>query len=76
MMQPQESPIPGQLFKPEYETVRYGRDSLKMSAILAWNHWNRKHHKTNPDDDFISMSRNKYIFLLFQEFLNNYSSDL
>ena len=30
-MQPQENPIPGQLYKPERETVKYGRDSLNLS---------------------------------------------
>ena len=39
-MQPQVNPIPGQLYKPRFETVRYGRDSLTVSAINSWNHLN------------------------------------
>ena len=71
-MQPQQHPIPGQLYRPEYETVRYGRDSLKISAINSWNHLNHKHHQLNPDNDFISMSRESFKKLIITDFMDSY----
>ena len=32
-------PIPGQLQVPVYKTVKYGRNSLKLSSILFWNYF-------------------------------------
>ena len=73
-MQPQENPIPGKLYKPEYETVRYGRDSLKITAINYWNHLNRKFYNINPDNDFISMPRKQFKDLVVKDFLELYES--
>ena len=42
-MQPQESPIPGQIYKPTVETVRYGIVSIKLSSINSCNLLNRKY---------------------------------
>ena len=39
-IQPQQNPIPGQLYRPEYETVRYGRDSLKYLQLTQLNTMN------------------------------------
>ena len=71
-MQPQQNPVPGQLYRPEYETVRYGRDSLKISSIDLWNNLNRKHHQVNPNNDFISMPRNSFKNLIITDFLDGY----
>ena len=73
-MQPQENPIPEQLFKPETESVRYGRDSLKVSAINSWNHLNRKMHKKDPCTNFISMSRVQFKQLVVNNFLQSYTA--
>ena len=73
-MQPQENPIPGQLYKPEYGTVRYGRDSLKITSINYWNYLNRKIHKENPKNDFISMPRKKFKDVVVKDFLGQYES--
>ena len=71
-MNPQENPIPGQLYKPEYETVKYGRNSLKITSINYWNHLNRKYYKSNKKNDFIAMSRNKFKNLVVKDFLKGY----
>ena len=71
-MKPQESPVPGQLYKPEYETARYGRDSLKMSSIVSWNYINRKYYKINPEINLIAMSRNKFKEFITTNFLQSY----
>ena len=71
-MQPQETPIPGQLYKPEYESIRYGRNSLKYSAITSWNHLNRKCYKTNPEIIFIAMSRNKFKEYVVNDYIQGY----
>ena len=71
-MQPQQNPVPGQLYRPEYETVRYGRDSLKLSAIMSWNHLNRKHYQGNPNNDFISMPRNSFKNIIIKDFMDGY----
>ena len=71
-MHPQENPFPGQLFKPDYESVRYGRDSLKISAINSWNYLNSKYCKLNPHNDFISMPRNAFKKLIISDFVEGY----
>ena len=71
-MHPQESPIPGQLYKPENETVKYGRGSFKVSSVTSWNHLNRKYYKIDNDNDFISMQRSKFKDLIVTDFLQNY----
>ena len=73
-MQPQQNPVPGQLYRPEYETVRYGRDSLKISSINSWNNLNRKYYQINSNNDFISMSRNKFKQLIITDFMDGYES--
>ena len=72
-MQPQESPIPGQLYIPDYETIRYGRDSLKVSAINSWNYLNRKCYKANPKINFIEMSRSKFKEMFISDCIKTYS---
>ena len=42
--------ISGQLVVPEYNSVKYGRNSLKLSSILLWN--NKKN-----DTNFLSLPR-------------------
>jgi hypothetical protein len=46
-MQPQQNPVPGQLYRPVYQTVRYGRDSLNIYSINSWNNLNRRYYEKN-----------------------------
>ena len=71
-MQPQENPIPEQLYKPEYESARYGRDSLKVTAINRWNYFNRKIYNMNHNNNFTSMFREKFKDMIIQDFLDGY----
>ena len=73
-MQPQEHPIPGQIYKPEYDTVKYGRDSFKYSSITSWNNLNKKYFKINPQNNFITLSRPKFKELIVREYLSRYES--
>ena len=74
-MKPQENLIPGQIYKPEYDTVKYGRDSFKCSSITSWNNLNKKYFLINPQNNFITLSRSKFKELIVEEFLSKYETD-
>ena len=74
-MQAQESSIPGKLYKPKYETVRYGRNSLKYSAVTSWNHLNRKYYNINPEINFMAMFGNKFKELVVNNYIQSYGNN-
>ena len=68
-IQPHEDPIPGQLYHPNYESVRYGRKSITYQAIIQWNFFNRLFQ----DVEFLSLSRHKLKSIIVNHFMNSYN---
>ena len=58
----------GQLFVPDTDSVRYGRNSIKLKTILSWNHFAQKF----PEEDFVLMSRSKFKNIIVNHFLDSY----
>ena len=61
--------IRGQLWAPNIETVRYGRNSIKNQAILAWNHFLMQFA---PDTDFLNLSRTQFKKVCLNHLLEKY----
>ena len=62
--------ISGELDVPEYNSVKYGRNSLKLASILLWN--NLK--KWYPNTDFPSLSIGGFKNLIVKFYMNGYKS--
>ena len=58
----------GNLFIPDSDSVRYGRNSIKISSILSWNNF----IKNFPGVDFIQLSRVKIKSFIVNYFLDCY----
>ena len=61
----------GSLFMPVIESERYGRQSIKHQAILAWNQILR----IFPNEDFYTISRIKFKRVIKDHFIALYQSD-
>jgi hypothetical protein len=59
----------GQLWAPNIETVRYGRNSIKNQSILAWNHLLSQ---CPPTTDFLNLSRNQFKKVCVDHLLSKY----
>ena len=46
----------GQIFVPVTESVKYGRNSIKLKAILSWNHF----AKQFPNENFLHYPQRKF----------------
>ena len=60
--------IAGQLCEPKYNSVKYGRNSLKLSSILLWNNFNKEF----PNTDFLSLSRVSFRNLIIKFYMDGY----
>ena len=59
----------GQLFVPATDSVRHGRNSIKLKAILAWNNF----AKQFPNEDLLQYSTPKLKSVIVNHFLENYN---
>ena len=62
--------ITGQLDEPKYKSVKYGRNSLKVSSILLWNNFKKRFPHTN----FISLSRGAFRNLIIKFYMDGYKN--
>ena len=62
--------VPGQLQKPNYNTIKYGRNSLKVTSILTYNHTKKEF----PETDFISLRRIEFKNLITRHYLGQYKN--
>ena len=62
--------VPGQLQKPNYDTIKYGRNSLKVTSILTYNHMKKEF----PETDFISLRRIEFKNLITRHYLGQYKN--
>ena len=62
--------ILGQLDVPEYNLVKYGRNSLKVTSILLWNNFKKQY----PNTDFLSLSRGGSKNIIVKLYLDGYKS--
>jgi exonuclease III len=62
--------IYGQLDEPEYNSIKYGRNSLKLTSILLWNNF-KKHF---PNTDFLSLSRADFRNLISKFYMDGYEN--
>ena len=62
--------ITGQLAEPKYKSVKYGRNSLKVSSILLWNNFKKQF----PNTDFISLSRGAFRNLIIKFYMDGYKN--
>ena len=58
----------GHLFVPDTDSVRYGRNSFKLKAILAWNHY----ADIFAEVDFIELPLIKFKNLIVGHILDKY----
>ena len=58
----------GQLFVPDTDSVRFGRNSIRLKTILSWNHFTQKF----PESDFLLLPRSKFKNIIVKYFLDNY----
>ena len=58
----------GQVFVPISGSVRYGRNSIKLRAILAWNNFAKKF----PNEDLLQYSNPKLKSTIVNHFLESY----
>ena len=62
--------LQGQLWTPNIESVRYGRNSIKNKAILSWNNF----LKESPGEiDFISYSRARFKKVCINHLVEKYN---
>ena len=61
----------GQLWAPNVETVRYGRNSIKNQAIISWNNFIKEFP---ADTNFINCSRPKFKKCIVKHFTSKYAS--
>ena len=59
----------GNLFIPDSESVRYGRNSIKNASILSWNNLIKKF----PAIDLLHFSRSKFKTFIVNDFLDSYT---
>ena len=62
--------ILGQLHVPEYKSIKYGRNSLKLASILLWNNFKKRY----PNTDFLSLSRGGFKNLIIKFYMDGYKS--
>ena len=62
--------ILGQLHVPEYNSVKYGRNSLKIASILLWNNFKKQY----PNTDFLSLTRGGFKNLIVKFYMDGYKS--
>ena len=62
--------ILGQLHVPEYNSVKYGRNSLLLASILLWNNFK----KQDPNTDFLSLSRGGFRNLIVKSYIDGYDN--
>ena len=62
--------ILGQLEIPEYHSIKYGRNSLKLTSILLWNNFK----KLYPNTDFLSLSRGGLKNLIVKFYMDGYKN--
>ena len=62
--------ILGQLPVPEYNSVKYGRNSLTLTSILLWNTFKKQY----PNTDFLSLSRGGFKNVIVKLYLDGYKS--
>ena len=60
----------GSLFLPDCDSVRYGRNSIKISSILSWNNFTKKF----PEIDFLNFPRKTFKKLIVNHFLSSYAN--
>ena len=60
--------ILGQLDVPEYISVKYGRNSLKLASILLWNNFKKQY----PNIDFLSLSRGGFKNRIVKFYMDGY----
>ena len=65
-----ENILLGQLHVPEYNSVKYGRNSLKLASILLWNNFKKRYSNT----DFLSLSRGGFKNLIVKLYMDGYKS--
>ena len=59
----------GQLFVPSTDSVRYGRNSVKLKSILAWNDFAQKF----PEENLLQLSQSKLKTIIVNHFLESYN---
>ena len=62
--------LSGQLWAPNIETVRYGRNSIKNQAILSWNNFIKEFP---AETDFIHLSRTTFKKRVTNHFVESYT---
>ena len=62
--------ILGQLHVPEYNYVKYGRNSLKHASILLWNNIKKQY----PYTDVLSLSSGSFKNLIVKFYIDGYKS--
>ena len=62
--------ISGQLNEPIHNSVKYGRNSLKLSSILPWNNFKKQF----PDTDFLSLSRVDFRNRIIKFYMDGYKN--
>ena len=59
----------GNLYIPDTDSVRYGRNSIKVASVFSWNNF----IKINPGVDLLGFSRSKFKKFIVNHFLDNYT---
>ena len=62
--------ISGQLDTPKYNSIKYGRNSLKLSSTLLWNNFKKQF----PNTDFLTLSRASFRNLIVKYYMNGYKN--
>ena len=62
--------ISGQLEEPKYNSVKYGRNSLRHSSTLLWNNFKKKF----PITDFRSLSRGDFKNIITTSYMDGYKN--
>ncbi len=64
--------VKGQLTVPNFNTKKYGRNSVKGNSIMTWNFFK----KIFPDKDFTSLSRGNLKKIISDYFINKYRNNV
>ena len=59
----------GQLFVPVTDSVKYGRNSIKMKSILSWNHFAQQF----PDENFLNYPQRKFRAFVSNKMFEKYN---
>ena len=59
----------GQLFVPSTNSTHYGRDSIKLKAILSWNHFSDIFQ-----ENLLQLTRSKFKKIITNHFLDSYNA--